>query len=146
LEDLKLMRKQVSSRPEAIPADVSVADHFHQQLTMLNEQIEDTKHAIADHLKQYPDLKQQTELLKTIPGISLQTIAKLIAECRDLGAFRAPRIVGCFCWFESTATSVRNFGGEANNNLACWPSILARSTLHACRQCVATQSHYSCLW
>jgi transposase len=90
LEDLKLMRKQVSNRLEAIPAEVSVADHFHQQLAMLNQQIEDTKHAIADHLKQYPNLKQQTELLKTIPGIGLQTIAKLIAECRDLGAFRAP--------------------------------------------------------
>jgi transposase len=60
LEDLKLMRQQVLNRMEAIPEEISVVGHFQKQQAMLDEQIDETKRAIAEHLKRCPDLKQQT--------------------------------------------------------------------------------------
>src|SRR5437868_9711566 len=55
-----------------------------------------TKKVITDLLNQHPDLKRQKDLLRSIPGLGDLTIGKLIAECRDLTAFRDVRQLVAF--------------------------------------------------
>jgi transposase len=66
------------------------------QLSLLDQQIAQTKRAIADWLDQHPDLKAQKDLLISIPGLGELTIGKLLAECRDLRSFRDPRQLVAF--------------------------------------------------
>jgi transposase len=42
---------------------------------------------IQSHINQYPDLKQQAELLQTIPGVGTATIAQVLAFMSDLTRF-----------------------------------------------------------
>jgi len=87
LEDLLLARQQAANRLEAARAGSSVATHLQTQITLLEAQIAETKRAIAAYLEDVPELKQQKTLLRSIPGIGILTIARLIATCRDLRAF-----------------------------------------------------------
>lgn len=45
---------------------------------------------------QHPDLKRQTDLLRSIPGLGDLTIGKLLAECRHIRAFRDVRQLVAF--------------------------------------------------
>src|SRR5215216_6507429 len=69
LEALLGMRQQESNRLSAgISAESvrkSVCDHIHY----LDEQITHTQSLIRDHIDQHPRLKQQRDLLSSIPGI-----------------------------------------------------------------------------
>ena len=95
LEDLTTSRQQVVNRQEA-PQATPVKEHLQAQLTLLDQQIDQTKQAITDHLNQYPGLKQQKDLLTSIPGIGDLTAGKLMAECRDLRAFQNVRQLVAF--------------------------------------------------
>ncbi len=87
LEDLLLARQQAANRLEAARAASSVATHLQTQITLLDAQIAETKRDITAYLDDVPELKQQKTLLRSIPGIGILTIARLIAACRDLRAF-----------------------------------------------------------
>lgn len=96
LEDLTTAASSVRNRL-ALPGQSSpVSDHLQAQLTLLEQQIAATKHAISDHLDQHPSLKQQADLLRSIPGLGDLTIGKLLAECRDLRSFTDPRQLVAF--------------------------------------------------
>jgi transposase len=73
-----------------------VAQHWHAQVSLLDTQIAQTQRAIRDLLDQHPDLKHQTDLLRSIPGLGDTTIGKLLAECRDIRAFRDVRQLVAF--------------------------------------------------
>jgi len=65
-------------------------------LTLLDQQIAQTKQAIRDWLNQHPELKRQKDLLTSIPGIGDLTAGKLLAECRDSRAFQDVRQLVAF--------------------------------------------------
>src|SRR5688572_17670299 len=69
----------------ALPA--LVVEQLQAQANLLAEHIQQLKRAIQDHINQYPLLKQQRDLMNSIPGIGPLTAAKLIAECRALTDF-----------------------------------------------------------
>jgi len=96
LDDLIQMRQQVKNRLGLPAQSQPVTDHLHAQITFLDQQIRETKRAITDLLNQHPDLKRQKDLLLSIPGLAELTIGKLIAECRDLRAFRDVRQLVAF--------------------------------------------------
>jgi transposase len=87
LDDLKLMRQQTTNRLQSALQTPIILEHLQAQLALLDEQLKKTKQAILAHVNACPELKEQTTLLCSIPGLGVQTIAKLIAECRDLRAF-----------------------------------------------------------
>src|SRR5581483_2257921 len=70
--------------------------HLRDQLTFLDQQIQETQQAITDLLDHYPNLKRQKDLLLSIPGLGELTIGKLLAECRDFRAFRDVRQLVAF--------------------------------------------------
>lgn len=87
LEDLQDDRLRQHNRSLAGTLPELVRANLSQQLALLDAQIELVKRQIHDHLDRHPALKQQADLLDTIPGLGRLTIAKLLAEVRDVSAF-----------------------------------------------------------
>jgi transposase len=96
LEDLTLARQQVQNHLEDATLSSALRQHWQTQLELLTAQIAQTQQAIHDHLDQHPDLKQQADLLRSIPGLGDLTIGKLLAECRDIRAFSNVRQLVAF--------------------------------------------------
>jgi transposase len=88
-----------------------VTDQLQAQSTLLLQQINQLKRAIQDHIDQFPHLKQQRDLMDSIPGIGSLTAAKLLAECRPLAAFDDVRQLVAFAGLNpahhESGTSVR---------------------------------------
>ena len=51
---------------------------------------------IRAHIDRHPHLKQQWELLQTIPGIAEKTATTLLAEMPDIEPFKSARQVAAF--------------------------------------------------
>jgi transposase len=96
LDDLELTRQQTANRLGNGSSSPLVVTHLQDQLSLLAQHIEQTKRQIQDHIDRHPGLKQQKELLTSIPGIGELTAGKLLAECRDLTAFDDVRQVVAF--------------------------------------------------
>jgi transposase len=96
LEDLTTARQSAKNHLEKADLEAALVDHWQAQIALLDAQIAHTRQAITDLLDQYPGLKRQTELLRSIPGLGDLTIGKLLAECRDLSAFRDVRQLVAF--------------------------------------------------
>lgn len=96
LEALLDMRQQEANRLEAginaSPVKKSVTDH----IAYLDEQIAHTQSLIRDHIDKNPMLKQQRDLLSSIPGIGDLTAAKLLSEIIDINNYRSARQVAAF--------------------------------------------------
>jgi transposase len=65
-------------------------------LTHLKEQIKRTAKLIRTHINSHPGLKQQSELLSSIPGIAETTAATLLAEITDIKQYRSARQVAAY--------------------------------------------------
>lgn len=90
LDKLETMRQQERNRLQAgIPSD-TVHNTLKDHIAFLDQQIQHLKHHIHDHIDQHPDLKQQRDLLSSIPGIGDLTASKLLAEIPDLNRFHSP--------------------------------------------------------
>jgi len=96
LDDLTQARQAAHNHLEDTTLAPVVVQHWQAQLTLLDAQLAATRQAIRAWLNQHPDLNQQADLLRSIPGIGDLTIAKLLAECRDLRAFRDVRQLVAF--------------------------------------------------
>jgi transposase len=90
LQDLESTRQSAKNRLSASPSSPAVVDQLKAQIAFLTQQMLDTKRLIADHLDQHPDLRQQRDLLTSIPGIGDLTAGKLLAELRSIAAFDNP--------------------------------------------------------
>jgi transposase len=83
LDALHGMRSQEANR---LAAGVGLADvraSIEAMLTTLDAQIAHVQQLIRDHIDRHPDLRQQRDLLTSIPGIGAATAALLIAELFD---------------------------------------------------------------
>ncbi len=87
LEDLEKSRSQVANHLSAAQPSSTVVAHLRAQLSLLEDQLQQTKQAIADHIDRHPDLKRQRDLLASIPGIGALTAGKLLAELRAIADF-----------------------------------------------------------
>ena len=80
LDALYEMRTQEANR---LAAGVSVADvraSIEAVLTHLDEQVAQVRRLIREHIDRHPTLRQQRDLLTSIPGIGDATAAVLLAE------------------------------------------------------------------
>jgi transposase len=95
-DDLSQARQQTANRLETASASPLVNQQLQTHLTLLDEPLAQTKQAIVQHLDQHPGLKQQKDLLTSIPGIGDLTAGKLLAECRNLTDFSDVRQLVAF--------------------------------------------------
>lgn len=96
LDDLQAMRQQEHNRLEAGVQSPTVVDQLTAHLAFLDAQIASLKQQIHDHFDQHPHLKQQRDLLTSIPGIGDLTAGRLLAEIGDIRAFASARQLAAF--------------------------------------------------
>ena len=87
LDALQSNLQQERNRLTAELPSTIVIDTIQAHITFLESQIEALKQQMHDHLDQHAHLKQQRDLLTSIPGIGDLTAAKLLAEIQDIAAF-----------------------------------------------------------
>ena len=88
LESLQTMRQQESNRLQAGVPSIAVRETLEAHIVFLDEQINQLTQRIRDHIDHHPDLKQQKDLLTSIPGIADVTATKMLAEIPSLERFQ----------------------------------------------------------
>lgn len=96
LEALKAMRQQEVNRLAAGIPSATVHEKLQTHIAFLDQQIDDLNQRMMDHLDQHPALRQQRDLLKSIPGIGNLTAARLLAELPNLHAFSSPKQIAAY--------------------------------------------------
>jgi len=94
LDDLMVMRQMERNRQDG--ADATVQASLRRVLALLDAEIEQTRAAIHDHFEQHPGLREQRDLLDTIPGLGETTIAVLLACLGDIHRFDKAKQVAAF--------------------------------------------------
>jgi transposase len=96
LESLVEMRVAEENRlSSGITVEV-VRASVEARLDHLNTQIKRTEELIREHIKGHPTLRQQSQLLDSIPGIAETTAALLLAEITDITQYRSARQVAAY--------------------------------------------------
>jgi transposase len=96
LEHLTAIRQQEVNRRQAGIRSETVLNTLDNHIAFLNQQIADLLRQIHDHIQRHPHLRQQHQLLTSIPGIGDLTAYKLLAEIRDIGVFHNARQLAAF--------------------------------------------------
>lgn len=96
LESLLEMRQMESNRLEAGVTASPVKESLLEHLKFLDQEIAHTEGLLRDHLDQHPTLREQRELLISIPGIGETTAAKLLAEILDVKLYKSARQLAAF--------------------------------------------------
>lgn len=96
LESLLEMHQMEVNRLEAGVAALSVRESLTEHIAFLDEEIKRTTALIRDHIDQHPTLREQRELLVSIPGIGESTAAKLLAEMLDVKLYQSARQLAAF--------------------------------------------------
>lgn len=96
LDALTEMRVAEENRLEALITVDVVRASVEEHIAYLDRQIELTKESIRQHINSHPDLRRQSELLDSIPGIAATTAATLLAEITDITQYRSARQVAAY--------------------------------------------------
>lgn len=96
LEDLQANYYQENNRLKSGGTNQVVIENLKTHLCYLQEQIDQIKRAIQEHIEAYPELKQRQELLVSIPGIGKLTASKILGEVRDVREFDGARQLAAY--------------------------------------------------
>jgi len=96
LESLVEMRVAEENRLSAGLTVVAVRTSVEEMIAHLKHQITRTEKLIRKHIDKHPGLKQQRELLNSIPGIADTTAALLLAEVPHIKHYRSARQLAAF--------------------------------------------------
>lgn len=96
VESLVEMRGMESNRLEALAPTSTVRQSVEHHIAYLSAEITRTEELIRAHIETHPDLKQQSELLDSIPGIGETTAALLLAEIVDVTQYASARQVAAY--------------------------------------------------
>lgn len=96
LDALAEMRRQEANRLAAGISAESVKGSVSDHIAYLDQQITHTQSLIRDHIDQNPRLKQQRDLLSSIPGIGDLTAAKLLSEFVNINNYSSARQAAAF--------------------------------------------------
>jgi len=89
LETLKADRTRELNRQQAGLTSTLVLAAIEAHITFLDEQIADIEQRRHELIDQLPDLRQQRNLLTSIPGIGVLTAANFMAEVPDVTRFES---------------------------------------------------------
>ena len=89
LETLKEERTREINRKKSIVTSKAVLKSIEKHIKFINDQIAQIEKQIDDLFDQHPDLKQQRDLLESIPGFGPVTSASFIAEVGDIERFES---------------------------------------------------------
>ena len=96
LEALSEMRQMEVNRLSAGVSTEAVRSSLARLIDYLDHEILETEALINDHLDSHPTLREQKELLVSIPGIGETTAAKFLAEVLDIKLYKSARQLAAF--------------------------------------------------
>jgi len=96
LESLVEMRVAEQNRLQAGIAVEAVKASIEELIVHLSAQIKHTEKLIRTHIQNHPRLKEQSQLLDSIPGIAQTTAATILAEITDFTQYRSARQVAAY--------------------------------------------------
>ncbi|MBA2732956.1 MAG: IS110 family transposase [Acidobacteria bacterium] len=96
LESLMEMHQMEVNRLEAGVAAELVRESLAEHIAFLDEEIKRTTALIRQHIDQHPTLREQRELLVSIPGIGDTTAARLLAKMLDVKLYQSARQLAAF--------------------------------------------------
>ena len=96
LESLLEMHQMETNRLEAGISAEAVRESLSEHIAFLDLEIKRTEQLIRSHIDQHPHLREQRELLVSIPGIGETTAAKLLAEILDVKLYTGARQLAAF--------------------------------------------------
>jgi transposase len=96
LESLVEMRLMEENRLSAGIPTAAVRRSLEEHIAYLLEEIKQTEELIRRHINSHPDLKEQSALLDSIPGIGEATAALLLAEIVHLKEYKSARQVAAY--------------------------------------------------
>jgi transposase len=91
LDDLISTRTQLTNRLSDGPKIESVLESLRSLVKMVDSEIKLTRQKIREHIDGYPNLKEDCDLLETIPGIGERTATILLAEITHLRHYKHAR-------------------------------------------------------
>lgn len=89
LEALKADRTRELNRKQSGLTSEAVLATIKEHIAFLDNQIADIKQRIKDLIDCHPDLREQRDLLTSIPGIGDHTAANFLAEVSDISRFQS---------------------------------------------------------
>jgi len=95
LENLLETRQQQLNRLETTTTK-NVIKSLRKLVTHLDTEVQRIEQQIADHVDRHPDLKQQCQLLDSIPGIGKRTATRLLAEIENISQYKSARQVAAY--------------------------------------------------
>jgi len=93
LAALKRMQTQEKNRLSNPGISPLVQEGIERHLAYLDEQIKEVERTISKHIDGHPQLKEQRDLVTSIPGIGETTAALLLGELGDLSSYTSARQV-----------------------------------------------------
>lgn len=137
VHSLKDIRQQEENRLEALSISgmEQVAQHIKQHITWLSSEIEKLEAEIDDHIDRHPGLKQDAELLTTIPGIGATTVAKILGHLGDIRRFDSAKAFAAFLGVtprqrnsgtQKGRTTISRKGSTSLRAALYMPSLVAR--------------------
>lgn len=96
LESLIEMRVSEENRLSSGVSIEAVRHSLEEHIAYLVAEIKQTELMIREHINNHPDLKEQSDLLDSIPGIGATTAALLLAEITDFTQYKSARQVAAY--------------------------------------------------
>lgn len=98
VQALKDIRQQEENRLEALAISgiEDVAEHVKQHIAWLSAEIEKLESDIDDHIDRHPSLKHDAELIASIPGIGMTTVARILGQLGDIRRFSSAKAFAAF--------------------------------------------------
>ena len=91
LDALIEMRVMEENRLSSGGLTAAVRSSLDEHIAYLREEIKQTEELIRQHINNHPDLKEQSELLDSIPGIAEATAALILAEIVNIKEYKSAR-------------------------------------------------------
>jgi transposase len=105
----------------------AVKHSLEEHIAYLLEEIKQTEQLIRQHINNHPDLKEQSELLDSIPGIGETTAALLLAEIVNIRQYKSARQVAAYA---GLVPRERRSGSSVAGALACQKSVMLGFARH----------------
>jgi transposase len=98
VQALKDIRQQEENRLEAhtVAGMKDVAAHVREHLVWLDAEIKKLEKEINDHIDGHPLLKNDAQLIVSIPGIGMTTVARLLGHLGDIRRFDNAKAFAAF--------------------------------------------------
>lgn len=98
IQTLKDIRQQEENRLEALSVSgmEGVAQHVKQLIAWLSAEIEKLEDDINDHIDRHPGLRHDAELLASIPGVGMTTVARILGQLGDIRRFESAKAFAAF--------------------------------------------------